>query len=106
MPPSYNIQHYRGDTFNIQLKFISENIPEDLTGQSIIAQCRNGFSSVSKLMFTFEIDRIDIEGIVNISATPETTKSLRAGTYYWDIQIGDITRLCGEFEILPDISRI
>lgn len=106
LPAVHDIQHYRGDAFYKQFKFLIGVTPEDLTGQTIVAQCRDGEELSSKLLFTFTVASIYTDGIVTLTLLPAATKALAADTYYWDLQIGDRTRVGGSFEIVADISRV
>ncbi len=103
---TYDITHYRGDAFVREFTFSTANVPDNLSGKTILAQCRNGTSMSSRLMFVFEIDRTrEATGIIELTLPASTTRALSAGTYFWDMQIDDSTILSGEFKLLPDISR-
>lgn len=105
LPAQHDIAHYRGDEFSKRFRFTTDGQPDNLTGLPIIAQCRKTTDINAALLFAFTVVRDDPNGIVELTLEPAATAALQAGIYYWDLQIGTRTRVAGEFEIVPDISR-
>lgn len=107
MPERYDIKHYRGDEFSEQFAFKLDldRTPEDLTGQTIIAQIRESTDLDAALIATFTIQRFDSEGRIILSLSPADTQSLDAGKYVYDVQIGARTRIYGSFVLTGDTSR-
>lgn len=110
-----NIKHNKGDTY--ALSFEIENLGQLL--DSAYLTCRDNLNDDnSNILFECSLkDGIsiveqdeelnDIKYVVRVS--PEKTKDLQSGTYYYDLQIevnGDVfTIMKGSFVIEQDVSR-
>lgn len=106
MPTKYNIEHYRGDAYSQEIKFKTDlGNPEDLTGQTIIAQIRESTDLDAVKLLDFSVGREDTNGAITLSLTGSQTQSLEAGTYVYDVQVGTETRLYGNFKLIGDVSR-
>jgi hypothetical protein len=103
LPATYDIQHYRGDAFSLRFKFVNQ----DLTNQTVICECRNGLQLNSQKLFEFDtqatLDGVDT--LIDISVAAGVTSQLNDGIYYWDLQVGDYTRVAGQLEVIADVSR-
>ena len=106
LPVIYDMEIYRGDAFSKRLRFTSDGVPEDLTGKPVLAQIRTSTELTAKLVATFTITRQDTLGVIDISLNPTDTANLKAGEYYYDVQIGDRTRVTGSVTLIPDVSRV
>lgn len=104
-PERFNFKHYRGDRFSKSINFKLNGVAEDLTGATILAQVRADEDIASPKLFDFRLSRIDAQGSVEFWLSPADTSSLDAGSYVYDIQINDTTRLYGKFELIGDVSR-
>ena len=108
LPTKYDFQLYRGDNFTKEFKFYDQTqdgtkIPVDFTGLSTKCQVRESSDLNAKLIFEFAVE-INLNS-VTIMATPELTKSLEASKYYYDLQVGDTTKLYGKLVLIGDITR-
>ena len=106
LPADHSFDVYRGDSVTKRLRFTSDGVPEDLTGKTILAQIRTSTELTAKLVATFTITRQDTLGVIDISLNPSDTANLKAGEYYYDVQIGDRTRVTGSVTLIPDVSRV
>lgn len=105
LPADHSFDVYRGDSVTKRLRFTSDGVPEDLTGKTILAQVRTGTDLTSKLVTAFTVYRQDTLGIVDLALAPIDTANLKAGEYFYDVQIGDRTRVAGTITLVPDVSR-
>lgn len=105
LPATYDFEIYRGDAVSKRLRFTSDSQPEDLTGKTILAQIRTSTELTGKLVCAFTIFRQDDLGIIDIALAPNDTAALKAGEYFYDVQVGDRTRVAGTITIVPDVSR-
>lgn len=107
LPTKYDFAIYRGDNFIKEFKFYDQTpdgtkIPVDFTG---FAKCQVRESSDLDAKLIFEFAVIVSANSVTITAPPELTNGLEAGTYVWDMQVGDVTKLFGKIKIIGDITR-
>lgn len=105
LPAEFSFDVYRGDAVSKRLRFTSDSQPEDLTGKTILAQIRTSTELTGKLVASFTVHRQDSLGIIDIALAPNDTAALKAGEYYYDVQVGDRTRVAGTITIVPDVSR-
>ncbi len=108
LPTKYDLNLYRGDNFTKEFKFYDQTpdgtkIPVDFTGLSAKCQVRESSDLDAKLVFEFTVS-INANS-VTITAPPELTNGLEAGSYVWDMQVGDVTKLFGKIKIIGDITR-
>lgn len=109
-----DIRHVRGDT--LSFPFYVEGLNQDL--ESVYFTCRDGANDNSEILFEKSLNNgitymyYDEETdtrtyLVRIS--PEDTKDLQSGTYYYDVQItvnSDVfTIMKGRFILEQDVSR-
>lgn len=109
-----DIRHVRGDTLSFPIYV--EGLEQDL--ESIYFTCRDGANDNSEILFEkslnngitymyYEEETDTRTYVVRIS--PEDTKDLQSGTYYYDEQIavnGDVfTIMKGRFIIEQDVTR-
>lgn len=106
-PERYNLEGYRGDAISHGFRFLNDNgTPENLTGKTIIAQVRASTKLDAQLLFAFTVSvPAPTTGEVTLSALPAATAALQEGSYSYDIQIGDTTRLYGTYRLIGDVSR-
>lgn len=84
---NYNLIIDQGSDFAIELKLSETGIPTDLTGYSVRAQMRKKASSfTATAAFTCNITDA-INGIINMSLDNTTTAGIKAGIYYYDLEI-------------------
>ena len=84
---NYNLIIDQGSDFAIELKLTETGIPTDLTGYSVRAQMRKKASSTA-ITATFTTSITDaVNGIINMSLSNTITKDIKAGTYYYDLEI-------------------
>lgn len=109
-----DIRHVRGDT--LSFFFEVEGLEQDL--ESVYFTCRDGKNDNSEILFekclndgiTFMYydEEKDIRKYV-VRITPEDTKDLQSGTYYYDEQIevnSDVfTIMKGRFILEQDVTR-
>lgn len=106
LPQKFSLKVYRGDRYTQQINFKNSNgSPVDLTNAQILAQVRDGLDINSKLILTFGVVRDDINGSITLTLTPDQTKQLQQGLYFYDIQIADKTELYGDLQLIADVSR-
>jgi len=105
LPANHDIEIYRGDSVSKRLRFTSDGQPEDLTGKLILAQIRTSTDLTAKLVTAFTVYRQDTLGIVDLALAPNDTANLKAGEYFYDVQVGDRTRVAGTITLVPDVSR-
>lgn len=105
IPVQYDIQHYRGDELTRRFKFTRDGEVQDISGWPISAQVRKGLELNSPLVLEFTTHQTTELGILDIYLPPEATANLKAGEYFYDIQIGPRTYIAGTFELLADVSR-
>ncbi len=109
-----DIRHIRGDTLSFY--FTVEGLNQDL--ESVYFTCRDGKNDNSEILFEkclnngitymYYDEEKDIRTYL-VRISPEDTKDLQSGTYYYDEQIevnGDIfTIMKGRFILEQDITR-
>lgn len=108
IPATYNIKHYKGDTF--QLIFTMDS---DLTAQTPLIQLRTdpGSGTVTDTMsISTSYSGVTGKTTFTCSLTSTQTSALTAGfVYYWDFQLtnGSIvtTYLRGNFIVMAEVSR-
>lgn len=108
LPTKYDFALYRGDNFTKEFKFYDQTpdgtkIPVDFTGLSAKCQVRESSDLDAKLVFEFTV--IVNANSVTISLLPEQTKNIEAGSYVYDLQIDDVTKLFGKVRLIGDITR-
>lgn len=96
-----------GTTFSIDLSVVDEN--EDvlnLSESEIIAQMKRWYTSSNTINFNATIN--SVSGIINLSLDANTTASLDAGRYVYDVKLitSDIvTRFMeGYVTVTPEVS--
>jgi len=106
-PERYNLEGYRGDTITHSFRFLNDNgTPENLTGLTILAQVRPNTKLDAPLLFAFTVSvPTPTNGEVTISAAPAVTAAIADGSYAYDLQIADKTRLYGTYRLVGDVSR-
>lgn len=106
-PERYNLEGYRGDAISHGFRFLNDNgTPENLTGKTIIAQVRTNTKLDAPLLFAFTVSvPTPTSGEVTLTALPAVTAAIPEGSYAYDIQIGDTTRLYGTYRLIGDVSR-
>lgn len=111
---SNNIIHVKGDTFSCALTI--EDLGQDLDEVSFT--CRDNLNDDSEVLFSstlgdgISLVEYDAEKDIRkyaIRVSPEKTRNLQSGTYYYDEEIrvnGDVfTIMKGKFIIEQDSSR-
>lgn len=111
---SNDIRHIKGDTFSHNI-FV-EGLGQDL--ESVKFACRDGLNDDSEILFEKSLndgitflyydEETDTRTYV-VRLSPNDTKDLQEGTYYYDEQIsvnGDVfTIMKGRFIVKQDVSR-
>lgn len=105
LPKPKNLTIYRGDAWSIQLTVKDNGTAVDITGFPILAQVKSNTLITTPPLFEIRVEREDTSGIIVLYLTPDDTKLLNAGTYKYDVQVGNHTLMYGDFTILPDVSR-
>ena len=101
----------QGTDFTLQLSVVdTAGSAKDLTGATITAQARKGYTSSSATAsFTTAITNA-VGGICTISLTATTTAGIKAGRYMYDVNVVDnssttIRAVEGMMTIRPEVSR-
>lgn len=85
---TYDLSVIRGESFEMDITFceLIENVrvPIDLTGVTAKAEIRPMPGS-KKLLASFDIEIIPVEGNVLLQLTREDTLNLQKGWYAWDL---------------------
>ena len=108
LPTQYNFSIYRGDTFTKEFAFYDIDdqgvkTPIDMSNSIAKSQCRESADIKAKLIFEFTTSIT--ENKVTISLTPAQTQLIEPGSYVYDLQIDDVTKLYGKIKIIGDITR-
>lgn len=108
LPKKYDFQIYRGDYFTKEFRFYDldldgNKIPIDLTGAIVKSQVRESTDIKAKLIFEFSIGVF--ENIITITLLPSQTQLIEPGSYVYDLQVNDNTKLFGKIKIIGDITR-
>ena len=108
LPVKYDLQLYRGDYYQKEFRFydLDENnnkIPSNLNGVVAVAQVRDSTDFNAALIINFSVGIID--NVITITTTPVQTQNIEAGSYVWDLQVGDVTKLYGKIKIIGDVSH-
>lgn len=109
-----NIRHVKGDTFAHPI--IVQGLHQDL--DSVFFTCRDGLNDDSEVLFQKSLnngitymyyDEEKDERTYTVRLSPNDTKDLQAGTYYYDEQVAvncDVfTIMRGKFIIEQDVTR-
>lgn len=113
IPGKYNMVCPQGTTFSKQLSCSSGGLPLDLTGSSVRMQVREKYSSVNPVLtLTTENGKITLgsqTGVISLLVDAQTTASLVAKQYVYDLEIVSnevVTRLLeGKFVVTPEVTR-
>lgn len=108
IPTQYNFSIYRGDIFRKEFAFYNIDdqgvkTPIDISGATVKCQCRESSDLNSPLIFEFSVS-INANS-VTISLTPLQTQAIEAGSYVYDLQIDDVTKLYGKIKLIGDITK-
>lgn len=109
MPARANIDIYQSDSFTLGVQVRNSNgTPADITGYTAIAQIRRASADADPVIAA-EFTCAVTSPLVNISLTPEQTRTLR-GQYVWDLQITSpaevvTTILAGRVRVTAEVSR-
>lgn len=106
------IQVDQGTDFAETLNFFTDTTnttPKDLTGYTFAAKARYKHHKNDNDVVTFTSEVTDVTGgIVNFALTDTQTASMKAGTWYFDLEMdagGDVSRiLWGRLEIAPEAT--
>lgn len=108
LPSKYDYSIYRGDIFTKEFAFYNIDAdgvktPVDLSGSIAKAQCRDAVDYRSKLMFEFTTNIYANK--VTISLSPTQTQTLEPGSYVYDLQIDNVTKLYGKIRLIGDVTH-
>ena len=104
---------YTGATFSASFTCKdSAGAVVNLTGYSARSQMRTSVSSSTVTLDLSPTISAPATGVINITVTDETTDTLEAGTYYWDLVLdkaadGSVTHLAdGTLEFRQQVTRV
>lgn len=108
LPTKYDFQIYRGDYFTKEFRFYDldsdgNKIPLDFTNAIVKSQCRDSTDIKSKLIFEFTVGVF--ENVITITLLPNQTQLIEPGSYVYDLQINDNTKLFGKIKIVGDVTH-
>lgn len=106
-----NLYVDQGSFFRTNVTVSSTNgVPLDLTGYTVASQMRKSYQSSTAYSFTSSITN-PIQGRVRIELPSETSRTIPAGRYLYDLEVtaptGEKTRVVeGIVVINPEITKI
>ena len=82
----------------------------NLTGFTVASQIRKNYTSTSYHTFTTTLSSPYTSGRINMSLTATQTAAIKAGWYYYDVEItnsaGTVTRVMeGKIHFKPNVTR-
>jgi hypothetical protein len=110
MAAERNIEIYKGDSYTHEIRIRnSANVNTNITGRTYTSQMRKSRSSDS-IILSFTVVIADaVNGVINMSLTPEATSSIQPGTYFYDFEetnSGYVTTLMtGKVSLVGQVSR-
>jgi hypothetical protein len=108
MAQKVNIVIDQGTTFNTSFTFTTDNDdPIDFSTYTAASQMRKSYSSSTSYAFTVGLGNT---GLITIGMNANTTSSITAGRYLYDLEVTDISgiksRLVeGIVTVTPEITR-
>jgi hypothetical protein len=99
----------QGTTYATSITILDEyGTPQNLTNYTGAGQIRKHYTSSTATDFVVDLDPLD--GTVIISLSANTTQSLTAGRYVYDVELtssaGDVTRVLeGIVTVTPTVTR-
>ena len=84
--------------------------PTNLTGYTAASQFRRNYTSTAYTAFTCTIASPNTLGRINMSLTATQTAAIKAGYYYYDVEItnsaGTVTRVMeGKIHFKPNVTK-
>jgi hypothetical protein len=112
-PGKYNMICPQGATFAKQLTYAIDDVPVDLTSYTARMQVREKHTSKTVIVsLTTENSGIalgDDEGTIDLYISDETTTTITAKDYVYDLELvsgGEVYRLLeGKFIVTPEVTR-
>lgn len=112
-PGKYNFVCPQGATFSKELTWSIDDSPVDLTTYSAKMQVREKYTSTTKILdlssSNGDITLGGTDGTILIEINADTTSSLIAKEYVYDLQLESssvVTRLIeGKFIVSPEVTR-
>ncbi len=104
------IQIDAGATFFTEVTVNDANgNPKDLTDYTVRSQLRKSYYSTTSVDFQINISD-PMNGIIEMTLSPQVTSNIRAGRYVYDVEIEDdqntVTRIFeGIVTVLPNVTR-
>ena len=104
------IQIESGATFFTEVTVNDANgSPKDLTNYTVRSQLRKSYYSTTAIDFQINVSD-PMNGIIEMSLSPQVTSNIRAGRYVYDVEIEDdedtVTRIFeGIVTVLPNVTR-
>ena len=112
MAAKANIIVDQGTTFSTQVTVTQANgSPLSLQGYTAAAQLRKHYASANSTAFTVTISSNSQTGVINLELPANTTQTLAAGRYVYDLEIyssanSTVTRVVeGIVTITPGVTR-
>jgi hypothetical protein len=105
------LQIEAGATFSTEITVNdATGLPKNLTNYTVRSQMRKSYYSTTFISFTMIV--VDApQGLVTMELDAETTSSIRAGRYVYDVEIEnnsteEVTRIFeGIITVLPNVTR-
>jgi hypothetical protein len=106
-----NLVMDQGSTFSqdISVDSAATGLNYDLSGYTVRAQMRRGYTSSVSYPFTATIKTPATDGIINLAFNADQSSPMKAGRYVYDIEIENVAgtiRVCeGIITITPEVTR-
>lgn len=107
MPQKHDLTIYRGDPFSLTLSFRTSNdVPIDLAACTFKAQIRTSTELNAPLVAEFVINQAAAPvGDIKLELSGSATQKLAGGTYAYDFQIDQTTKLYGTVTLIEDVTH-
>jgi len=110
MAQTYNLFLDQGTTFTANIRVLdSTGSAKDISNYTARSQFRRSYESNTAISFVATIPN-GTDGIVTLSLSPTTSSNVRAGRYFYDVEIENTSNVIeraaqGILEISPEVTK-